>query len=257
MIHRVDMTETAGMLEARLRLLERIRRVEQELWRAEQARVAAQLMRGRSHELGNFIQIVKLSALELERRAGTKSDLSELLVDLRQTADQATALLADMFAAARPPDRLEVGPVTTHVVRTAVDLVRPAIAAQIELRIELDDTVHTYSTAEELETMVIAASLDAANAQRISLVLRERVVQNKRWVELLRHDNRQELADGELAHMFEPHSLLHVVVAAAKQARGEASIAPGRGGLELAIELPVAASPSASPVLARGAAGLG
>ena len=242
MIQKLDMTETAGMLEARLRLLERIRRTEQELWRAEQARVAAQLMRGRSHELGNFMQIVKLSALEIDRRIGKEPELVELVADLRQTADQATALLADMFAAARPPDRMLLGPVMTNAVRAAVDLARPAIAAPIELRIDLDDTVHTYCTSEEIETIVIASLLDAASATRISLVLRERVIQNKRWVELLRNDNRQELADGELAHMFEPHSLLHVVVAAAKEAGGEASISPGRGGLELAVELPVAAS---------------
>jgi hypothetical protein len=37
---------------------------------------------------------------------------------------------------------------------------------------------------------------------------------------------------------------LHVVAAAAKEAGGEVSLAPGRGGLELAIELPAAPSPS-------------
>ena len=84
--------------------------------------------------------------------------------------------------------------------------------------------------------------LDAGNAERISLVLRERTIQNKRWVELLRIDDRHHLADGDYAHMFEPHSLLHVVAGVAKLAGGDASLAPGRGGLELAVELPVPAS---------------
>jgi hypothetical protein len=40
--------------------------------------------------------------------------------------------------------------------------------------------------------------------------------------------------------MFEPHSLLHLVAGVSKQAGGEVSLSPGRTGLELAIELPVA-----------------
>jgi hypothetical protein len=126
-------------------------------------------------------------------------------------------------------------------VRAAVELARPALAGAIELRIELDDTVHTLATGDELEAMILAALLDASAATRITVVVRERVIQNKRWVELLRVDDRQHLADGELADMFEPHSLRHVVASAGKRAGGEVSLAPGRGGVELAIELPVAA----------------
>jgi len=243
MIQSVDMNETAGMLEARLRLIERIRRVEHQLARDEQAKVAAALMKGRSHDLGNQIQIVKLASLELERRAQGRDDLVELITDMRQAAEQATAVLADMFTAARPPERIEVGPIVTNTVRAAVDVARPAFAGSIELRIDLDDTVHTHSTAEELEAIMLAAMLDAVHATHMAIVVRERVVQGKRWVEILRIDDRQQFGDGELAHMFEPHSLLHLVTTAAKQAGGEVSLAPGRGGLELAIELPVATNP--------------
>ena len=225
-----------AMLETRLQLLQRLRAVEHELAKSEQAQTAAALMRGRSHELGNQIQIVKLSAEQLEHRVS--SELTELVVDLRHTAEDAVVLLAQMFAAARPPARSEPGPVVTHAVRAAVELARPALVAPIDLRIELDDTVHTLSNAGELEAMVIASLLEAATAHHIAIVLRERVIENKRWVELLRIDDRA-LGDGDLAHMFEPHSLLHLVVTAARQAGGEASIAPGRGGLELAVELPV------------------
>ncbi len=254
MIQSVNMNETAGMLEARLRLIDRIRRIEHVLARDEQAAFAATLLKGRSHDLGNAIQIVKLSALELERRGQDRPDLVELLGDLRGAAEQATAVLAGMIAMARPPARMIVGPVVSHAVRAAVDLARPAIAGAIEVRIDLDDTVHTPATAEELEAMIAAAMLDASTgsdgtagapatsgATHTTIVVRERVIQGKRWVEILRIDDRQ-LADGELAHMFEPHSLLHVVAAIAKQAGGDASLAPGRGGLELAIELPAAAA---------------
>jgi hypothetical protein len=240
MIQSVDMNETAGMLETRLRLVDSIRRVEYALARDEQANVAAALMKGRSHDLGNHVQIVKLSSMELERRVADRADLMELVTDMRQAAEQATAVLADMFAAARPRERTEVGPVVTHAVRGAVDQARAAFAGTIELRIDLDDTVHTLSTAEELEAIVFAALLDAIHANRIAITVRERVIQGKRWVEILRVDDRQQFGDGELAHMFEAGSLLHVVASAAKQAGGEASLSPGRTGLELAVELPVA-----------------
>jgi len=243
MIQSVGMNETAGMLEARLRLIERIRRVEHKLARDEQVKVAAELMRGRSHSLGNHIQIVKLSSLELERRAQGRDDLVELLTDMRQAAEQATAVLGEMFAAAQPVERTAVRSVVTPTVRAAVDAARPAFAGDMELRIDLDDSVQTHSTAEELEAIMLAAMLDAVHATRMTIVVRERVVQGKRLVEILRIDNRQQFGDGDLAYMFEPPSLLHLVVTAAKQASGDASIAPGRGGLELAIELPVATKP--------------
>jgi hypothetical protein len=243
MIQSVDMNETAGMLEARLRLIDRIRRVEHALAYDEQAKIAAALMKGRSHDLGNHIQIVKLSSLELERRAQDRADLVELITDMRQAAEQATAVLADMFAAARPVERNIVGPVVTAAVRSAVEQGRAAVAGSLDLRIDLDDTVHTYASAEELEAMILAAIIDAASSTRMSIVMRERLIQGKRWVEILRVDDRQQFGDGELAHMFEAGSLLHVVAGAAKAAGGEVSLAPGRGSLELAIELPVATKP--------------
>jgi hypothetical protein len=255
------LNETPSMLEARLELLERIRKVEHALAHAEQARTAAALMRGRAHDLGNAIQIVKLSSLEIQRRIAElgRTDLDELITDMSASADQATRVLADMVNATRPPDRPQPGPVVSHTIRTAIEAVRPAFLATIDLRIDLDDTVHTYCSAEELEAVVIASALEAGSAlhslslplattdiapattaaQHITFVLRERVIQSKRWVELLRIDDRQ-VHDGDYAHMFETGSLLKVVAECAKAAGGEASLAPGRTGLELVIELPVA-----------------
>jgi hypothetical protein len=259
------LNETPSMLEARLELLERIRIVEHALAHAEQARTAAALMRGRAHDLGNAIQIVKLSSLELQRRVAERglADLVELVTDMNTASDQATRVLADMVNATRPPDRLQLGTVVSHAVRAAVELVRPAFAATIDLRIDLDDTVHTSCSTEELEAIIIASALEAAGTTRalppvspppsdiapaialppsaashVSFVVRERVIQSKRWVELLRIDDRQT-HDGDYAHMFEAGSLLKVVAECAKAAGGEASLAPGRGGLELAVELPI------------------
>lgn len=284
----VAATESAVMLDARLGVIERIRRMEHLLARSEQARVAAGMMKGFSHELGNQVQIVKLSALEIARRLGSlpmpaidgpplvvspsasqpsmaawtthagapiaagerrpanghspapRLELEELLSDMTSAADAVGGVLAQMFAAARPSDRDMIGPPVANLIRAAVDTVRPAVPSRLELRIDLAETVQSYASAEELEALVLSAILDAGQANHITLMVRERVIQNKRWIELLRFDDRHHMADGELAHMFEPHSLLHVVAAVAKVAGGDASVAPGRAGLELAVELPVA-----------------
>lgn len=248
-----DMNETAAMLAARLALYERIRTVEHALAHAEQARAAGALMRERSHELGNAIQIVKLGALELARRLAGDPEVSELLPDITAAADQATRVLADMVAATRPVERAQLGAVISHTVRAAIEVARPAFLSQIELRVELDDTVHSYCTTEELETIVFAATLEAAGpprttsgATRMTFVVRERQIQGKRWVELLRIDDRQ-MHDGDYAHMFEQGSLLKLVADCAKACGGEASLAPGRAGLELAVELPVVTLADARP----------
>jgi len=255
------LNETPSMLEARLELVERIRKVEHALAHAEQARTAASLMRGRAHDLGNSVQIVKLSSLELQRRLAAlgRSDLDELIAEMNKASDHATRVLAQMIDATHLPDRMQAGPVVTNALRAAVDAARPAFLAPIELRIDLDDTVHTYCSTEELEAIVIASTLEAAGTSRstsnvphgmagathLTIVVRERVIQSKRWVEILRFDDRQT-HDGDYAHMFEAGSLLKVVAECARAAGGEASIAPGRGGLELAVELPVARQSSSS-----------
>lgn len=235
----VSMNETAGMLEARLGLIDRIRRVEYTLARDEQVRIAGVLMHGRAHELGNMVQIVKLTALELARRASS-DEIKELVTDMSEAAENATTILADMVRAARSQDRASVGPAVAQIVRAAVDLARPALASSIELRVELAENVVTFATSEELEALVLCALLDAQQAVSITIVVRERTLQGKRWLELLRLDDRHHLPDGELAHMFEPHSYLHVVAGVAKQAGGEVSLSPGRSGLELAVEMPIA-----------------
>lgn len=245
------LSETPSMLEARLELLERIRKVEHAIAHAEQANTAAGLMRGRAHDLGNAIQVVKLTSLELSHRIAelNRPDIGELITDMNAEADRATSVLAAMIDSTRNPDRMQAGPVLSHAIRAAIDAARPAFLTPIELRIDLDDTVHTYCSADEIEAIVFASAIEAAGSprrdgamagpSRMTFAIRERVIQNKRWVELLRIDDRQ-VHDGDYAHMFEAGSLLKVVADCAKAAGGEASIAPGRGGLELAVELPVA-----------------
>lgn len=237
---------TAAMLEARLALVERLRRVEHGFARAEQARAAAALVRGRSHTLGNAIQIVKLASLELEQRlAGTSAppvvgpDTLELVRDLRGAADQATGVLDELFAAAQPEERTVAGAAVVPVVRAAVDLARPALAAPIALAVELDEAARTLATGDELEALVIASLLDAAAAVELALVVRARTIEGKPWIELIRMDDRAAPPDDDA---LSPGGALHVVHAIAELCRGEVTLAPGRRGLELAVALPQSSS---------------
>src|SRR3954462_15497438 len=130
------MNETAGMLEARLNLIERIRKVEHALAHAEQSRVAASLMRGRAHDLGNMVQIVKLSSQEVQRRLRDlrgsnveELELDELVTDMGVSADRASRILAEMIDATHPIDRAAIandrlptfGPVVSHTIRAAAE----------------------------------------------------------------------------------------------------------------------------------------
>jgi hypothetical protein len=238
-------------LHVRLELLGWLRAVELGLVRGEAARAAAgELVRGRTHELGNQVQILRLASLELERRA--TPDQQELIGDLRAAGEAANTVLVDLLATARMPERAMIGDPVADVVRRAVELVRPAFAQPLDVRIDLGDDVRTRATADELQAAVIAALLDATDpaawylptveartaviATRIRLWVRQRTVEKRPFVELLVIADRPYQP---VAMLLEPPGPLYVVRLAAQAAGGEASISEGREGVELAIELPV------------------
>lgn len=216
----------------RLTLIERIHTVELSLAELQHTAAAAQLMRGRSHELGNQVQILKLAATELERRATPEQ--AELFADLRAAADQANLVLSDMMAAARPPQRTTTGPAFGPTVRAAIEQGRGVIAAEVELRSELRDDAATHATDEEIAAIIYAALLDAEDAKSITFLLRERTITKKPWVELLRFDTREGIEPDASRY-------LHFFDNAVKPGNGEASLSPGRHGLELAIAFPIVA----------------
>lgn len=211
--------------EARLELVERLRPLERAVAREAFTRKAAELLRGRSHELGNQVQIVRLASLELEKR-GAGPDAAELVTDLRAAAEQATTILLEMLAAARPEDRNTWGPPVAPLVRAAVELARPAMPSPVDFTGELADDVRSLCTADELEGLVLAALLDTPRAR---VVLRARTIQGKPWLQLLCIGARQDRVQ-----------YAELVEALAAQAGGEVSVSPGRDGTELAIELPAA-----------------
>lgn len=225
------MNLTAEMLELRLALVARVHRVELDVARDEHARAAAALVRRKTHELGNAIQIVRLSSVELERRSRAP-ELAELVADIRTGSEAATNVLGDLLAAAAPPAR-QAGAAIVPVVRAALDRARPAIAARLELTAELGDDVRAFASDDELDALALAALLDAdtAGATRVSLALRARTIARKPFIQLLCIDDRRDPDTAATPALID---------ALAERAGGEASLSPGRDGLELAVELPVA-----------------
>ena len=139
--------------------------------------------------------------------------------------------------------RAASGAAVAPIVRAAVELARGAIAAPIELRIELADARHAaHLRGDELEALVLAVLLDAAVATRLALVVRERTIERARWIELVRIDDRP----GEIALVLEPPSLAGVADQIARSVSGELSLAPGRAGTELAIAVRVCEPPAQS-----------
>lgn len=226
-----------GVLAKRLELVERLRRAEYEVARDEQVRAAAALVRARTHALGNAIQIVRLASIEIERRAD--GAIAELVGDLRRGAEEATAVLGQLLADARPAERTVAGPPIAGVVRDTVELARGALLGRLEMRIDVPADARTACTADELEAMTLAMLLDVADAARLAVCARARTIGGAPWIELLRtHDG----GGGEVEEAGEPPGRLHLVERLAERVGGEVSLSAGRGGPELAIALPVLAT---------------
>jgi hypothetical protein len=219
---------TAEMLERRLALIARLHRVELEVARDEHARTAAALVRRKTHELGNAVQIVQLASLELERRVSA-TEIAELVADLRGGAEHAARALGELLAAAVPATRMQLGPPVAQALRDAIEEARGALAAHVDASIELAEDVRTRATGDELAALVFAALLATDDATRVSIVVRARTIAGKPYAQLLWIDDRR--ARDEVV-------LPPLVAALAERAGGEASLSPGRDGLELAIELP-------------------
>jgi signal transduction histidine kinase len=224
-------------LQVRLELLERVRIVELSLARAEHARAAAQLIRGRTHELGNQVQILRLASIELERRAPPEQQ--ELIADLRAAAEAANTALAQMIAAAHPEERRGPGEPAAPILRETIELVRAATSVPLEVHLDLTEDARTRATARELEACVLSALLTSTWGQgaatRLHVRARQRQIEKKPWIEVLVIADRMpfEAPPG-------------VVAAVAEAAGGGASLSDGRTGIELAIELPISQSSSSS-----------
>jgi hypothetical protein len=224
--------------EARLDLSLRQRRFEWALARDEQGRTAQRLVAGKTHDLLNLIQIIRLGARLLDEHCDARA--RELIADLERSADDSQRALAELMALARPAAAIAHGAPVGETVAAAVAALGAAIAldARIEARIEAPPGAATRATAPELEHLVIGLVLDAADALAcgsppIELAVRARAIAGAPWIELVRGARPAPPGD-----RFE----LRVARAIAERAGGTLTIATGRGGCdEVIVALPAIA----------------
>lgn len=219
--------------DARLALSLRQRRFEWALARDEQGRTAGRLVSGKTHDLLNLIQVIRLGARLLEEHCDARA--RELVADLERSADDSQRELAELMALARAAPAVVRGAPVGETVATAVASLRAAIAIAIDARIEAPPGAATRATAQELEHLVIGLALDAADApareaRPIELAIRERAIAGAPWIELVRGTRPAPPGD-----RFE----LRVARAIAERAGGALSTTAGRGGgEEVVISLP-------------------
>lgn len=222
----------------RLALVERQRRFEWRLAREVQAQTAAWFVAGKTHDLLNLIQIVQLASLELARRCS--ADVAEFIADLRKAAEDAQHQLAELMAVARPEEIVVPGAPVGAAITAAVETVRAASTIAVDLHLAVLPELTTRCSAEELAHVIYGLTLDAATAEAeaageasnaIELFVRERTIEGKPWLEIVR-GARVELA-GE-------HFDLQAVEAIAIKNGGELAHSDRRGGgSELVVALPV------------------
>ena len=220
------MTKTE--LEKEIDLINRQRRFEWDLARDEHTRAAATLVAGKTHDLLNLVQIVKLATEELARRCDPSGQ--EFIADLTRAAIDAEASLASLMEVARPAHAVTRGALVGATITAAVEELRPTIPLTLHLAIGPDTA--TRLSADELGYLIAGVALDAAAAPLIELYVRDRSIGDLPWVEILR-GSELPVPDGE------PSFDLRAVELVVTRAGGELSHGERRGGgSELVIALP-------------------
>ncbi len=223
-----DLHREVTVSPALVALIQRQRRFEWELARDEQARTAGRLVAGRTHDLLNLIQIVELAVFRLEHEGCEAKDTLE---ELTRMAKAATDDLHAMMAMARPDVEIVPGAPVAATVLGLTSTLREV--ATLEVHVEVSTDTATRCTAEELEHLLIGVVLDAIDQPTV-LTVRERKVEGKPWIEIVRGTKREAVGDG-----FE----LRSVTAIATRSGGELATSERRGGgAELIVSLPIVPS---------------
>lgn len=210
-------------------LIQRQRRFEWDLARDEHTRAAAKLVAGKTHDLLNLVQIVKLASGELAKRCDPTGQ--EFVDDLARAADEAEVELKSLMAIARPDRAVTRGAAVGAAITHAIEELRPSIPIDLHLAIG-PDTASALSV-EELAHLVFGLALDAVDAPRIELFVRDRTIGDVPWIEIVRG------ADVP-AYEGEPSFDLRSVELVVTRAGGELSCSERRGGgSELVVALPV------------------
>lgn len=212
--------------EVRLALAQRQRRFEWELSREAQTRAAQKMITGKTHDMMNLVQIVQLATLELANRCDAGGQ--EFIEDLQRAARDAQVSLSQLMEVARPERIVTRGAPVGAAFTAAVNTIRPAIAIDEHLAVQAETV--TECTADDIEHLVYGLVLDAADAPHIELYIRERMIDGKPWVEVVR--GAEVPTEGD---RFE----LRAVEAIAKRVGGEVATSDRRGGgTEVVVALP-------------------
>ncbi len=254
-------------INERLALVERQRRFEWQLARDIQSQTAARFVSGKTHDLLNLVQIVQLAALELGRRC--PPDAAEFIADLQKAAVDAQHQLRELMALARPDEVVAPGAPVGAAITAAVEVVRAASTIAVDLHLTISPDATTRCSADELAHLIYGVTLDAvsettqldaatsaaearqldaatsaAEARQlddaateptpIELFIRERTIDGKPWLEIVR--GARVALDGE-------HFDLLAVEAIAIKRGGELAQSERRGGgTELVVALPLVIS---------------
>lgn len=233
----MKMTKT----DQRLALVEHQRRFEWELAREAHARAAAQFVTGKTHDLLNLVQIVELASFALSRRGG--AGITEFIAELTKAAEDAKHQLTELLAVARPKKVVAPGAPVAAAITSAVEAVREASGIAVDLHLTIQPELTTRCSAAELEHVIYGLALDAVAADAaelpatgepsaIELFVRERLIDGKPWLEIVR--GAGVTLEGE-------HFDLRAVEAIATKNGGELARSERRGGgTELVVALPVA-----------------
>ena len=212
--------------EALLAIVQRQRQFEWQLARDEQQRAASAIVAGKTHDLLNLVQIVNLASLEIERRS--EPSAREFLDDLLRAAEDAKVSLRQLMELARPERPIVHAPVAPAVAAALASL-HEIVTPKLDLAIK-PDTV-TRCTTEELEHLILGLVLDVVD-QDFELTIRERQIDGRRWVELVRGSATIPAGD---------RLELRIVDAIAHRGGGELAMSDRRGGgIEVVVALPVA-----------------
>lgn len=226
--------------DARLALHLRQRRFEWALAREEHTRAAARLVAGKTHGLLNLIQIIQLASQELEK--GCDPSVRAYIADLKRSAAEARQALAELMAAARPPEAPARGAPISDAVGAALDSLRDAFEVDlVDVRVSAPPEAATRCTAEELEHLLLGLVLDLADAAPgagpVRLLVREREIEGAPWIEIVR--DSASIGPGGPGGAAGERFELRVVETIVRRAGGELTTSerPG-GGEELVVALP-------------------
>src|SRR5262245_2607483 len=227
----------------RLALVERQRRFEWDLAREAHTAAAARFVAGKTHDLLNLVQIVQLASLELSRRCSPEA--AEFIADLTKAAKDAQRQLTELMRVARPEEVIAPGAPVGAAIHAAVETVRAATTIEVDLHLTVQPDVTTRCSTVELEHVIYGLALDAVAVDDdpqggpttpIELFVRERTIDGKPWLEIVRG-----VPGGLSGEGFD----LRAVETIAKKNGGELARSERRGGgTELVVALPLVAQPA-------------